>query len=196
MIKIIYTLIFILSVHLSNLHAQNEQLFVEYDFSFIHYVGDYQVNSLTNHDSSLQTIVRNFNLQTAPGVVENITEKHFIYKDLQNQRLYYNEELVDKIVNESLPTMKWSLTGVNKYILGYQCNEARSTWRGRDNIAYFTTDLPFKTAPWKFHGLPGVMLEINSTDEKIKIEATELKLGQNLGEIKNIFKDEKTISWH
>jgi len=91
--------------------------------------------------------------------------------------------------------MTWELTGNTKKILNYTCNEARSTWRGRDYIAYFTTELPFKAAPWKFHGLPGVMLVIQSSDSNVIFEAINIKIGQNLGNITNPFKDNKLKTW-
>ncbi|WP_421919148.1 GLPGLI family protein [Marinifilum sp.] len=52
-----------------------------------------------------------------------------------------------------------------KKILSYKCFKATCSFRGRDYVAYFTKDIPFKAAPWKFHGLRGVMLEVYSTDE-------------------------------
>ncbi len=80
------------------------------------------------------------------------------------------------LLKEPLNLFGWKLNKRSKTILGYQCNEASCTFRGRDYVAYFTREIPFKTAPWKFHGLPGVVLEVYSTDEFCKWTAESLEI--------------------
>jgi GLPGLI family protein len=100
-----------------------------------------------------------------------------VYKDYKNNLLYSNERrYFDCYVKEPLPAIEWKLTGDRKEILGYNCNEASGHFRGREYTAWFTTELPFKAAPWKFYGLPGVMLEVKSKDNFVSMEAIELKV--------------------
>ncbi|MCK0129903.1 hypothetical protein MWU59_00140 [Flavobacteriaceae bacterium F08102] len=78
--KHIFLLAFFMLIQSKEIKNQNQQLFIEYDFYYYQYVGEYKIESLTGTNSNLQTIVRNFNLQTSPGIVENITEKNFCTK--------------------------------------------------------------------------------------------------------------------
>ncbi len=87
------------------------------------------------------------------------------------------------LLKEPLKLFKWELGKDTKTILGYQCNKATCNFRGRDYVAYFTRDIPFKAAPWKFHGLPGVVLEVYSTDEFCKWTAIALKIKPHEKEI-------------
>jgi len=176
------------------MYAQNEQLFVEYDFYFYQHTGEFTIESVSDANTNLQTIVRNYNLQTAPGVVENITEKSFIYKDYPNNSMIYQENNHPKaIVHENLNLMEWKLTGEILTIMGYECSKAKTTFRGRDYIVYFTTALPFKVAPWKFYGLPGVVLKVYTNDGKVNISVKSLKIDKDLKTIQNPLKDKKSI---
>ena len=77
-------------------------------------------------------------------------------------------------IKEPLNLFQWKFEPETKTLLGYHCTKATCTFRGRDYVAFFTRELPFKAAPWKFHGLPGVVLEVYSTDNIVKWEAQSL----------------------
>ncbi len=80
------------------------------------------------------------------------------------------------LLKEPLNLFKWKLEKETKTILGYTCLKATCNFRGRNYEAFFTRDLPFKATPWKFHGLPGTILEVYSTDGFCKWEAQKLTI--------------------
>lgn len=45
-------------------------------------------------------------------------------------------------------------------ILDYKCIKATTRFRGRDYTAWVTKELPINDGPWKFYGLPGLILQI------------------------------------
>lgn len=47
-----------------------------------------------------------------------------------------------------------------KKILGYTCIKATTTFRGAEMTAYYTKELPYSAGPFKFFGLPGLILDI------------------------------------
>lgn len=63
-------------------------------------------------------------------------------------------------------------------ILGYACRIAKTEFRGRVYIAHYTPDIPISDGPWKFYGLPGLILKVYSTDEKVQFEAKSIDFKQ------------------
>ena len=123
-----------------------------------------------------------------------VTHEKIIYKDYKENALYYEEKIDHIFVCEELKQFNWQVINETDSLLGYQCTKAKTEYRGRAYTAWFTTELPFRAAPWKFHGLPGVVLKIDSKDEKVKMEAIRLKITE--GEKKeNPYKKEKCIGY-
>ena len=50
-----------------------------------------------------------------------------------------------------------------KEILGYQCFKAECDFRGRHWTAWCTMQIPVQDGPWKFCGLPGLILEMEES---------------------------------
>ena len=46
-----------------------------------------------------------------------------------------------------------------KTVLGYQCIMASTDYHGRKWTVWFTPEIPVQDGPWKFCGLPGLILE-------------------------------------
>lgn len=65
---------------------------------------------------------------------------------------------------ENMNLFEWKLTSEMKEILGMSCVKATCNFRGRNWIAWFTMDIPLQDGPWKFNGLPGLILKVE--DEK------------------------------
>lgn len=47
-----------------------------------------------------------------------------------------------------------------KTILGHECQKATCNFRGREWTAWFALDVPISDGPWKFSGLPGLIMEV------------------------------------
>lgn len=76
------------------------------------------------------------------------------------------------LCQEPLPIQNWTILHNSFYeILGYHCICAKTTFRGREYIAYFAPDIPLSYGPWKFHGLPGLILKIEEASQKFIWEA-------------------------
>jgi GLPGLI family protein len=122
--------------------------------------------------------------------------KTYIYKDREKGVMVSREvALTELFVKDKLDLFKWNLQNEKIKILGYECQKATASYRGREYVAYFTTDLPYKAAPWKFHGLPGVVLNAYSTDNYLKMEATEVAIKETRLPIVNVYVGLKHITW-
>lgn len=73
---------------------------------------------------------------------------------------------------EQLPLQDWSILDESKEVCGYTCRKAVCHWRGRDYVAWFTTDIPVSAGPWKFGGLPGLIMKIADSTNTYSWEAT------------------------
>ncbi len=96
--------------------------------------------------------------------------------------LEFNRFLVD----DKTFSIKWKVEpNENKKIAGYDCFKATTSFRGRKYIAFFTDKIPVRFGPFKFKGLPGLILEIYNTDTDIKHswQATSIKTIDNYDHI-------------
>ncbi len=78
---------------------------------------------------------------------------------------------------EPWPSMQWTLGTEKQTICGYQCQKATCHWRGRDYEAWFTSAIPLKSGPWKFGGLPGLIMKIYDTKHLYTWEAVSVENG-------------------
>lgn len=53
-----------------------------------------------------------------------------------------------------------------KTILGHECQKATCKFRGRVWTAWFALDIPISDGPWKFSGLPGLIMEVYDKGEQ------------------------------
>ena len=72
---------------------------------------------------------------------------------------------------EAVPKQEWKLTNETQTIIGYKCQKATCRFRGRDFIAWFAPSIPVKRGPWKFGGLPGLILKVLDKDGLYTFEA-------------------------
>jgi GLPGLI family protein len=89
-------------------------------------------------------------------VVEKINKNVFYYTT--NHTFSPVQKIQDKRI------FKWKLTNEKQEILSYKVQKATLTFGGRKWIAWFAKEIPFSDGPYKFNGLPGLILKIS--DEK------------------------------
>lgn len=62
--------------------------------------------------------------------------------------------------SDSLPSFDWQILPEYKDINGTKCQKAVGRYMGRKYEAWYATNLPVKACPWKFYGLPGLIVEV------------------------------------
>ena len=65
---------------------------------------------------------------------------------------------------ENMPVFDWEIDADTLTVMNYLCQKATCHFRGRDFTAWFTVDIPVNNGPWKFSGLPGLILKIYDND--------------------------------
>ncbi len=85
---------------------------------------------------------------------------------------YDDYDILDNIVLKlsSENTQNWKLTNEKKKVRDLNLQKATTTWGGRNWIAWFTAEIPFQEGPYKFHGLPGLIVELYDDQNNYKFE--------------------------
>lgn len=104
-----------------------------------------------------------------------------------NQEVYYdvdkNIKSFDKIVNKlyGYPAEKinWKIENEKKKIGNFNCQKAICTLNNRKFIAWFTSDIPINDGPFRFKGLPGLIVELNDLNQYFTFSLIGIKK-QNL----------------
>jgi len=60
--------------------------------------------------------------------------------------------------------LNWKMQQGTSKICGYSCKKATTSFRGRNYAAWYAPNLAYSDGPWKFSGLPGLILKV--TDDK------------------------------
>lgn len=89
--------------------------------------------------------------------------------------------VVDKIgidyysFEELVTTPRWVLKPEFDTILSYRCQKAVCIFMGRSYVAWFAKGIPVNGGPWKFSGLPGLILKIKDTRNHYLFQCVGLK---------------------
>lgn len=137
----------------------------------------YQYVDELNLFENYSTFGRNINqsLKIASELVKttiNSKKPYTLIKDYKKNILLFNVKY--GILRDTLNKINWHIVPGAKTIVGYKCKMAEASFRGREYIAYFCPEIPISDGPFKFQGLPGLILEIYSKDNFIKYSALEV----------------------
>lgn len=127
-----------------------------------------------------------------------IEYKDEVYKDF-NQNILYAKSPIPftkkLVIKDSLNNLNWIITDEHKEILGYTCTKAKTTFHGRDYSAFFAEPIAIFDGPWKFSGLPGLILELKEDTGMLEILAYELKIEEKSIEINNSLDTKNSFYW-
>lgn len=84
-------------------------------------------------------------------------KKNTIWSNVLYRKQFYIKEVATK--------QDWKIENETKKIGNFKCKKATVNFRGRNYIAWFTTDIALPYGPWKLHGLPGLILEAYDTNK-------------------------------
>ena len=79
------------------------------------------------------------------------------------------------IIEEILPQINWSIIPEFKKIGELKCHKAITRFRGRTYEAWFAPSVPSNIGPWKFHGLPGLIVDIREVNNHCRMQCLSYK---------------------
>jgi GLPGLI family protein len=93
------------------------------------------------------------------GVRTNIN--YSVEKDKANQKTIFKDRIGrDVYVYEEDRPLNWKMSSETTKIGEYKVQKATTDFGGRKWTAWFTTDLPYQDGPYKFGGLPGLIVKV------------------------------------
>lgn len=93
------------------------------------------------------------------GLRTNIN--YTVEKDKTSQKTYFKDRIGRDIYSyEEDRPMNWKMSSETRKIGEYKVQKAETDFAGRKWTAWFTTDLPYQDGPYKFGGLPGLIVKV------------------------------------
>ncbi|MCD8031169.1 MAG: GLPGLI family protein [Bacteroides sp.] len=96
------------------------------------------------------------------------TTHDYIYKRYPAGKITTTSTLnIDHLIifEEIYEPQNWTIKDSVKTILEYECQLAECDFRGRTYYAWYTPDIAISDGPWKFNGLPGLIMELYDKDK-------------------------------
>lgn len=112
---------------------------------------------------SLCTALRAKGVKNVPALQKAVLPMEVLLSAREKQTTVIYRTIVNGpqyIYTEPTENIQWTVGEEAKELLGYSCRKATASFRGRNYIAWFTMEIPSPYGPYKFCGLPGLILSI------------------------------------
>lgn len=147
------------------------KLFIEENYSL--FIEDNLIKYFDLHNSTLSSQEK-MNLR---GTFDTPKFKFIVEKQKSNY-LFLDEHYVGRNIAYTQPKMDaegWNIQTDTVTIAGLMCYKALRELGGRIWIAWFAPELPFSDGPYKFSGLPGLIVRLESEDGDYKFSLTGIQ---------------------
>src|SRR5699024_6047499 len=97
------------------------------------------------------------------------TKNDLIYslrKKFKNGQLYY--------LKEKKTNFNWKITNQVKEIQYIKCHLAHVKFRGRSYSVWYAPSIPIRYGPYKFNGLPGLIIEVKDSQNEVVFKTTKI----------------------
>ena len=105
-----------------------------------------------------------------PDILQNYPTGELTYTDIVTP--FYQE------YTETFPAIEWTIGEEQDTVCGYVCTKATGTYGGRDWEAWFAEEIPSEMGPWKFSGLPGLIMKATDSEGIHEFRAISFREGK------------------
>lgn len=197
--KLIVIIIFVLSSSAISF-AQNKIINIEYEIFFNTEMPNTQKANLYIDKSKNISVYRRNNLKkneqkskrnendNSVSLKFSSKKQGFNYFDFKKDSLFSLENVYgdDYLITEKIPEIKWKLVDEEKIIDNNKVYKATCYFRGRNYVAWYSLDYAFKSGPWKFQGLPGLIFEIYDETKRYNWIIKNISYEDNIDNIFNL----------
>lgn len=112
-------------------------------------------------------------------IIQKSDEIQF-FENVARVVLSYNDAIISN----------WKLIDEHKIINSINCKKAEVNYKGRNWVAWYSTEIPVPFGPYKFTGLPGLIIKITDSNEIFDFELIESVSSRKLkGQVVSINKN-------
>ena len=120
-------------------------------------------------------------------VCKNIEDNKMISKEFIFNQAYF--------ISDEIPDFKWEILKDTKKIEGFECNSAVTKFRGRKYKAWFTQEIPINNGPWKFSGLPGLIIKVQDESKEVSFLLKKLDTKSKFNLRRCFNNNSRMITW-
>ncbi|WP_261510674.1 GLPGLI family protein [Chryseobacterium paludis] len=97
--------------------------------------------------------------------------EYFITKNISEQKVYYHDKIAgEQIYYQEDRPIKWQVTEETEQQNGYKAQKATANFGGRVWTAWFTKEINISDGPYKFSGLPGLIVKLEDDKGDYKFD--------------------------
>jgi len=159
------------------------------------------------NNKSIEFPLKIYEKSTTENISENQAKKvivsgkpSFTFKNFKNKELKLTDDISFKryLIADTINNFKWKITSEHQKILNYNCTKAVSSFRGRTYTAWFAEKITIQNGPWKFCGLPGLIIKVYDEKNIFNYEMTGINLradfDTSIVEIPSFFVGQKALN--
>lgn len=124
-------------------------------------------------------------------------KKKAFYQDFEKDTLISRVNIFSEqfLVEENIPSLKWKIHDEEKMLDKYLLKKATLHFRGRHYIAWYAEEYPLPFGPWKFSGLPGLIMEVYDTTKRYHWQINSINQTNNTElDLKPVLKAKETLT--
>ena len=125
-----------------------------------------EYSDIIYHFDSLATVNFRKGLPTSSNTNETLPCEIFNYHKKKEIKVKYRLILNGGVLcyDDRYPSFEWKFSAdAPVEIMGYSCGKATVSFAGREYTLFYTMDIPLPYGPYKFCGLPGLILKVEDS---------------------------------
>jgi len=151
--------------------GKNASVFTSYD----------KLNQTQNMQKQIQEQIKNqagngnLKIEVKSEMKIPLTQEDYFFfanehKMITKERLFNNY-----LIEEPTTAIDWKILKDTMSFSRVVCQKATAHFKGRNWTAWFATEIPFQSGPWKLNGLPGLIIEAYDDKKDVKFEFAGLE---------------------
>ena len=151
--------------------GKNASVYTSYD----------KLNQVLNMQKQIQEQIKNqtgngnMKIEVKSEMKAPLTQEDYFFfanehKMITKERLFNNY-----LVEEPAAVIDWKILKDTMSFSGIACQKATAKFKGRNWTAWFATEIPFQSGPWKLNGLPGLIVAAYDEKKEVKFEFAGLE---------------------